>query len=94
MERRNEDKRELSEQSDSRTSAVGISKESQNRDAGESKLPHEVNRILAACEDPHDLDLLIRLATSTGGLINDEVRKVVCKSARAEIPLFPETDRY
>lgn len=77
MERRNEDKRELSEQSDSRTSAVGISKESQNRDAGESKLPHEVNRILAACEDPHDLDLLIRLATSTGGLINDEVRKVV-----------------
>lgn len=80
METHNEDKRELSEQFDSSTSAVGTSKECQDRDPGETKLSHEVNRILAACEEPQDLDLLIRLATSTGGLINDEVRKVACKS--------------
>lgn len=80
METLNEDKPELPEQFDSSSaSAVGTSKECQDRDPGETKLSHEVNRILAACREPQDLDLLIRLATSTGGLINDETRKVACK---------------
>ena len=80
MEMQNEDKRELSEEFDSSTSTLGISEESQDRDHGEIKLSHKVDRILVACDDPHDLDLLIRLATSPGGLINDEVRKAACKS--------------
>ena len=80
MEMRNEDKRELSEHFDSSTSSLGIPKEFQDRDHEKTKLSHGVDRILAACEDPPNLDLLIGLATSTGGLINDEVRKVACKS--------------
>lgn len=95
MESQNEDKRELSEHFDGSTPAVGTSKECQDKDPGEIKLSDEVNSILAACEEPQDLDLLIRLATSTGGLINDEVRKVACKSlAELEMPLSSETDRY
>lgn len=77
METQNEDKRALSELFDSSPSAVGISK---GTDPGKINLSHDVNRILAACDEPQDLQLLIRLANSTGGLINDEVRKVACKS--------------
>ena len=80
MEMRNENNPELSEPFDSSTSALGVSKQHQDRDQGEIKLSHQVHHILAACEDPHDLDLLITLATSTGGLINDKVRRVACKS--------------
>lgn len=80
MDTQNEHKRELSERFDSSTSPLGIAKNSPDRDHEETKLSHKVDRILAACEDPHDLDHLIRLATSTDGLINDEVRKVACKS--------------
>ena len=80
METLNEAKRELSDQCDSTISAVDTSKNAENRDPGETKLSDEVNRILAACEQPHDLDLLIRLATGAGGLINDQVRKIACKS--------------
>ncbi|CAD6573545.1 MAG: hypothetical protein ASARMPREDX12_006110 [Alectoria sarmentosa] len=77
METLNEDKPELPERFDSSSVfAVGTSKGCQDRDPGETTLSHEVNRILAACREPQDLDLLIRLATSTGGLINDETRKV------------------
>ena len=80
METLNEDKPELPEQLDSSSaSAVGTSRECQDRHPEETNLSHEVNRILAACREPQDLDLLIRLATSTGGLINDETRKVACK---------------
>ena len=80
MDMQNKAKCELSEAFDSSTSPPGTSKHIQDRDQGDTELSHEVHHILAACEDPHDLDLLIRLATSTGGLINDEVRKVACKS--------------
>lgn len=90
METQNEDKRELPVQLDSSTSAIGTSEESQDKDSGETDVSHEVKRILAACEEPFDLDLLIRLATSTGGLINDEVRKVACKSlVELKCPYFP-----
>ena len=80
MDMQNEDKPGLSEPFDSSTSGLGISQQSPDRDHGERNTSHEVDRILAACKDPHDLDLLIQLATSTGGLINDELRKVACKS--------------
>lgn len=80
MDTQNENRPELSGRVDSSTSPLGISKNSPDRDHGETKMSHKVDRILAACEDPHDLDHLIRLATSTDGLINDEVRKVACKS--------------
>ena len=80
MATQNEDKCELSGGLDTSTSPLGISKDLPDRDHGDTELSHEVGRILAACQDPHDLDLLINLATSTGGLINDEVRKVACKS--------------
>ena len=90
MEMQNEDKCELSEHLDSSTSPLGISQDFPDRDHGDSELSHEVDSILAACEDPHDLDLLIRLATSTGGLINDTVRKVACKSLpELSRPHFP-----
>lgn len=89
MDTQNEGKRELSERFDSSTSPPGISTNSPDRDHGETKLAHKVDRILAACEDPHDLDHLIRLATSTDGLINDDVRKVACKSlAKMKRPDF------
>ena len=91
MERQfqNEDKRELSKPSDSITSAIGTSKQSFDRDCGETKQSHEVNRILAACAEPHNLDLVIKLATAPGGLVNDEVRKVACKSwAEQGMPRF------
>ena len=38
----------------------------------------KVKDILAACEDPANLDALTSLATSTGGYLNDEVRQVAC----------------
>ena len=91
MEMQNEDKRELSEVSASSTSTLLISKDLQDRDDQETKLSHELDRILAACRHPHDLDLLITLATAPGGLVNDEVRKVACKPffASAEnAPIF------
>ena len=95
MEMHNEDKPERSEHFDGSTSAVATSQECQDRDPRETRLSNEVNRILAACEEPQDLDLLISLATSTGGLIKDEVRKVACKSSvELKWPLSPETDRY
>ncbi|KAM0797303.1 TBC1 domain family member 20 [Usnea florida] len=50
--------------------------QSQDRDPGKTYVSHQVNQILAACHKPHDVHLLIKLATSTGGLINDEVRKI------------------
>ena len=80
MEMLNEDKRQLSNHSDSSTSAVKTFMQSQDRDPGKTYVSHEVNHILAACHEPHDLHLLVKLATSTGGLINDEVRKIACKS--------------
>lgn len=96
MERLNEGKRELSDQFDSTISAVNTSKDSQDRDAGVTKRSDEINRILAACKQPHDLDLLIRLATSPGGLINDQVRKIACKSLEdlKDPWLLSDTDRY
>lgn len=80
MDTQNEHKRELSERFNSSASPLSISSNSPDRDHGETMLSHSVDRILAACEDPHDLDHLIRLATSTDGLINDDIRKVACKS--------------
>lgn len=80
METLNEDKRDLSDQCDSTVSALDISKNSEDRDPGETELSDQVNRILAACEQPHDVDFLIRLATGAGGLINDQVRKIACMS--------------
>lgn len=38
----------------------------------------KVKQILAACEESGDLETLIALASSTNGLINDEVRKTAC----------------
>ena len=87
METLNEDKRELSDHFDSSTSAVSTFMQSQDRDPGQTYVSHEVNQILAACHEPFDLHLLIKLATSTGGLINDEVRKIACKS-------LPDLSKY
>lgn len=40
----------------------------------------KVDEILAVCEEPVDSDALARLATSTGGLLDDEVRQTACTS--------------
>ena len=80
MEMQNEHKRELSEQVSRNASTLGLSCKSQDGDQREANPSYQVDRILAACEHPHDLDLLIRTATARGGLINDHVRKVACKS--------------
>ena len=74
MDTLNEGKRELSNHFDSSTVM-----QSQDKDPGKTYVSHQVNQILAACHKPHDVHLLIKLATSTGGLINDEVRKIACK---------------
>ena len=90
METHYEDTRELSGQHDSTTSALSPAKQCHDRDLQEINMSHEVDCILAACKEPHNLDLLITLATSTGGLINDEVRKVACKSlTEPKCPYFP-----
>lgn len=39
-------------------------------------------RILDACEKVPDIEALVQLATSTDGLINDEVRRKACTFAR------------
>ena len=39
----------------------------------------KVNDILAACNDPVDWDALTKLATSSGGFLDDEVRQVACR---------------
>ena len=39
----------------------------------------KAKRILAACRN-NDLDALIELATSTGGLVDDEIRQTACKA--------------
>lgn len=88
MEIQNEEKRELSEQVDGSTSVLGTSRHSQDRDHGETIMSLRIDRVVNACEDPHDLNSLIRLATAPGGLINDELRKVACTFGRAETPLF------
>ena len=38
----------------------------------------KVKDILAACEDPANLDTLTTAATSIGGYVDDEVRQVAC----------------
>ena len=40
----------------------------------------KVNRILTACGKQRDLRSLVALATSAGGLVDDEVRRVACMS--------------
>lgn len=40
----------------------------------------KVIEILACCQGPLDHDQLARLATSTNGLVNDEVRRLACMS--------------
>ncbi len=42
----------------------------------------KVDRIIAACQAKPDWDCLVALATSTSGLVNDEVRRVACTSTR------------
>ena len=42
----------------------------------------KVNRILAVCNGKQDLGSLVALATSAGGLVDDEVRRVACTSLR------------
>ena len=36
-------------------------------------------QILAACEGDGDLIILGRLATSRGGLLNDDLRQIICR---------------
>ena len=43
-----------------------------------SEASGKVNRILAACNESKDLETLASLATSTGGLVDDEVRRKAC----------------
>ena len=38
----------------------------------------KTGRIRAACEDSENLEPLIALATSAGGLINDDLRQIAC----------------
>lgn len=38
----------------------------------------KADRILATCKGTQDLNSLVASATSTGGLVNDEVRRVAC----------------
>ena len=40
----------------------------------------KISQILNACTKTQDVDQLIALSTTTGGLISDEVRKVACTS--------------
>lgn len=42
----------------------------------------KVDQILAACKAKPDWNSLVALATSTNGLVNDEVRRVACTSTR------------
>ena len=51
----------------------------QEHDVPSSK-SEKIDRILAACGALENLEPLIALATSSNGLINDEIRRVACMS--------------
>lgn len=59
----------------------------------------KVVKILAACEDPSDLNLLVTYANSLHGLVDDRVRRVACTlphaicrySWRDHYPLIPSS---
>ena len=52
----------------------------QGKDLPSQKAQDKANRIISACTKERDLDQLIDLATSTGGLVNDQIRQVACTS--------------
>lgn len=39
---------------------------------------NKITRILAACKEPCEFELLVSLASTSGGLVDDEVRKIAC----------------
>jgi hypothetical protein len=45
----------------------------------------KAKRILTACRD-NDLNALIELATSAGGLVDDEIRQTACKTSQLLAP--------
>ncbi len=52
-------------------------------DTHEKNYPSEkerdkITRIITACTETQDIDQLVALSTATGGLVNDEVRRVAC----------------
>lgn len=59
----------------------------QEKDLPSQEEQNKVNRIIDACTVNRNLDELIALSTSTGGLINDQIRKSACTS-KAHIFLF------
>ena len=46
----------------------------------------KVEDILAACQNPADFDKLTTLATTKGGFVDDEVRRVACMLSN-DLPL-------
>ena len=48
----------------------------------------KVNQIIDACRESGSPQRLIALATSSGGLINDDLRRIACRlTARHQVPL-------
>lgn len=63
---------------DSRSSGQGFSQIEHSADALSRKTESKHGSITRACHESN-IDNLIRLATSNGGLLNDELRRKVCE---------------
>ena len=48
----------------------------------------KVEEIVAACEDGHDMRLLVKYATSPHGLVDDQVRRIACMSPHHQLLQF------
>ena len=72
---------------DSKSEKVDASRHASARLNGKASPPAALAKkddILTACQGPPDLSSLIELATSSDGLVNDDLRRQACSSA-----LFP-----
>ena len=52
--------------------------ETHEKDYPSEEGPDKTTQIIYACTETQDVDQLIALSTATGGLLNDEVRRVAC----------------
>lgn len=55
-----------------------LNEDIQQKEAHPFDFKLKIGCILAACHSPHDVTRLVGLATSVGGLCNDETRRLAC----------------
>jgi hypothetical protein len=59
-------------------SLPGAEKQKQTKSESQPAFAEKVHHILEACQN-NNLDALVELATTEGGLVHEEVRQTACK---------------